>query len=440
MGVRVKIPSIFGRYVEDRRGAFSLIWAISMMGVLLSVGSGYDLAQLTKAKALAQYAADNMALSASIAVDLNNDDRFVQGQSYPYAEIGAGGVDFTGSMTGSVQYDIVDDMDTGNTNLPESDKSRLLARATVGGTYRTAFMGIIPGLTTLDFTATSDVAYSAREGTPASIFFVVDNSGSMDSYDDNHVKKIYSLRASMKDFMDTLSTISVHGDDIFRTALYPYNTNLIYSKKVDPIWDTLSDYKIDQMYAQGGTKSTNALSRARSKFTLENQIHDNENGHDDPLKFLIFMSDGANNGATTQQQCTTEQFWVNGTAEYWWRWKNGYKKYKYNEPTYKPWKWTHVQGTSGHYENQQVCQQVPYSPVNEASLTECTSMKNNGVTIYSIAYDVASHERAMAEAFMKACSSGEADYYKYASNGTDLQAVFDEIGESVVTEVVRIKH
>ena len=426
--------------MDDISGAFSLLWAVSMMAVLLSVGSGYDLAQLTKAQALAQYAADNMALSASIAVDLDNNDRYVPGQSYPYAQIGTGGDDFTGSITGSVQYDIVDDKDTGNTGLPTNDKSRLLARATVSGTYRTAFMGIVPGLSTLAFGATSDVAYSAREGTPASIFFVVDNSGSMQDRDDNNVKKIHSLIASMKDFMDTLGGIALHGDDIFRTALYPYNSNLITNKKVDPIWDVLSDSKINQMAAQGGTKSTNALSRARSKFTLENQIHDNENGHDDPLKFLIFMSDGANNGVTTPQQCTTTRIWVRRTDEYWWKWRNnGSIRYKYYEPNH-PNNWYYVRRVPGHHEDRQVCVDLPQvSPVNDASLVECTSMKNSGVLIYSIAYDVASHERAMAEAFMKACSSGVADYYRYASNGTDLQAVFDEIGESVVTEVVRIK-
>ena len=158
------------------------------------------------------------------------------------------------------------------------------------------------------------------------------------------------------------------------------------------------------------------------------------------------MSDGANNGITTRTVCEYVDVWVPAGSE---RWVLNWNGSLY---TYYSWRWwfryydvTHYPASSGGYETQEVCETEYYSPVDEASLEKCTYMKNNGVQIYSIAYDVSDSsntpydERAMAIDFMKKCSSGEDVYYKYASTGADLQSVFDEIGEAVVKEVIRVK-
>ena len=134
MDMQTISQNLLKRLWQDKSGAFSIMWGVILSGMVLTVGATYDMAQLTKAKALAQYTADNMALQASIAVDTNNEDRYVADQVYTYAEISAGNVDFTDSLTGSVQYDIVDDLDADNANLDEENKSKLLARATVTGT------------------------------------------------------------------------------------------------------------------------------------------------------------------------------------------------------------------------------------------------------------------------------------------------------------------
>ena len=110
MGMQTIFSNLLNKIWHNKSGTFSIMWAIALSGMILTVGATYDMAQLTKAKALAQYTADNMALQASIAVDTNNDDRYVADQIYTYAEISAGNVDFTDSLTGSVQYDIVDDL------------------------------------------------------------------------------------------------------------------------------------------------------------------------------------------------------------------------------------------------------------------------------------------------------------------------------------------
>ena len=201
------------------------------------------------------------------------------------------------------------------------------------------------------------------------------------------------------------------------------------------------------MSASGGTKSTTALERAKNKFGLENAIHDGVHGDDTPLKFLVFMSDGANNGATTREECSMESVWVEASGEYW---IDTYRNWNTRYNSYQNWfdHWVvHHPALPGHYEDQEVCVNIPYSPVNEASLAHCNSMKSNNVVIYSIAYDVRESERELAEDFMKKCSSNtdangdytDIGFYKYASTGVDLQQVFDEIGQSVIKEVIRVK-
>ncbi len=440
------LKKMFRRYRKDTSGNFATIWAVSIGAIVFTVGSAYDVNQISKAKQMAQMAADNMALTASIAVDFGNDDKFVEGQAYSYEYLGGPAKDFTDSMQGVVRYDIIDDADQkrdDDGNLVFDDfgnpvYEKLLARATVSGSYTPAFMGVL-GVNSIDFKASADVAYAKREGKPASIFFVTDNSGSMGSRDNNNVRKISSLKTSMRSFMDTLKGIK-HGDRVFRTALFPYSSNLISGKIVNPKWSTLSNNNINLMSASGGTRSTNALRRAREKFDLENAIHQAANSEDQPLKFLIFMSDGANNGVTTRTVCQDEQVWVPEGPE---RWVLHYYGTDYTYYSYRWWfKYydvTHHPASGGGYETQEVCTEEVYSPVNEASLEQCTYMKNNGVQIYSIAYDVSASERDMAVNFMKTCSSGEDVYYKYASTGADLQEVFEEIGEAVVKEVIRVK-
>ncbi len=418
---------------KDERGNMTFAWGLCITVVLMATGAAFDVTQVVNAKSQAQTLADSMALAASVAVETNNTDRYVDGRWYPINDLGGSGDYLSNSIRGKVEYNVDDDGD---------GKGNLLARATVKGVFEPSFFPFV-GKSTIPYETTSDVAYAQREGTPASIFFVTDTSGSMASKDNNNVKKITSLKTSMKSFMTTLSEINTHGENtIFRTALFPYNTNLLTAKTVDPQWNTLSNTAINNLSAGGGTKSTAALTRAKTKFRNENAIHKQANDVSEPLKFLIFMSDGANSGATTRRECETERVWVEDySREYWWRMVNGRKRTRYSKPRNTA-NWNHVAPVAlgtGHYENKETCERVQYSPENDSSLVQCTAMKNAGVQIYSIAYDISNDQRELAESFMKACSSDPVTHYKYAVNGADLQDVFDEIGESVVKEVIRIK-
>ena len=326
---------------------------------------------------------------------------------------------------------------------------KLIARATIQGSYSTAFMGII-GIDNIHLRAVSDVAYAEEEGVPSSVFFVVDNSGSM--WD-----KMTNLETSMKTFMETMETLDNDGtDDTFRTALYPYTADfpdsvycptgcypyvdddgVIPTHVTHPQWGTLTVGEIMRMIARHGTDSSGALQDAAAAFKGESAAHIAVNGEENPLKFLVFMTDGANNQS---YECTTESVWVeNMTAEYWWKYKNnGTIKYRYQEPN-NPWNWNYVASRSdgtGYFQDQEVCAYDYYFDVR--SLEACDEMKADGVLIYAIAYDVDASQKEHAEDFMQKCSSGD-EFFKSADDASALTAAFDAIGESILQEVIRIK-
>jgi len=434
-------------------GSIAITWAISMMAVIFAVGATYDMAQITKAKQRAQMVADSMALTASIAVDAENGSRYKANKRYSYAELGSPGVDFTKSIVGYVVYDIVDDKDPNNKNKFAPDKSRLLARATVVGTYKPAFMSAF-GYDGLQFTASSDVSYASREGTPATIFFAVDNSGSMGWTDAAGVQKLHGLENSLKGFMDILDTINTTDNDVYRTALWPYSQDydrrspyisdggIITNKVVSPSWGSLSNGEITRMNTEGGTDSSGALSAAATAFTKEAAIHDAKNQEDDPIMFMVFMSDGANN-PKEERVCETIRQWVGGQRAYW---KKG-KKIRYSRPK-NTRKWQYFPATQGHYEDTEQCNWEDTYSSDELSAQACETMKSAGVTIYTIGYHlkagrnsghwVSQDEVDRAQALLANCAS-DADHYILAENANDLNETLAAIGEEIMKEVIRIK-
>lgn len=429
-----------------------MAWGVTGVGVVMCVGAAYDINQVSKAKAIAQMAADNMALTASIAVDMDNDDRYEEGQSYSYRNLGGPEDDFTNSMYGSVEYDVDDDGD---------GESNLLARATVAGTYLPAFVSAL-GIDEIPFSAVSDVAYAQSEGTPASIFFAVDNSGSMGWDDASGENKLSALKTSMTSFMTTLETINDDQNNVFRTALWPYSQDydgdyndisddgIITNKNVSPQWGSLSDSEIEDMQTESGTDSSGSLEAAAAAFALEDAIHQAENDESDPIKFMIFMSDGANNSQTAQE-CTTEQVWVDGSVEYWVYTGKKQDRVYYS---YSSWFDTSSRVTyypaldDGYYEDQETCQDVTTYLSDERSLAACTEMKAADVTVYTIGYYLVAgwnngyyvyqSEVDRAQALLADCATDE-DHYIQASDADDLNTALTAIGQEIIVEVIRVK-
>ncbi len=427
-------------FLVDTAGSMAMVWAVVSGGVIISVGAAYDVSQVSKAKQIAQMAADNMALTASIAVDTGNQDRYDDGQKYSYRHLGGPTDDFTDSMVGVVEYDVDDDGD---------GEGNLLARATVSGTYQTAFAAAL-GVDKIPFSAYSDVAYAQQEGTPASVFFAVDNSGSMGWNDASGANKLSALQTSMTSFMTTLDTINSDSDDVFRTALWPYSQDysgrypyisddgIITNKDVPADWGSISTGEITRMHTQYGTDSSGSLEAAATAFALEDAIHLAKNGEDDPIKFMIFMSDGANN-PETEWVCSTinvDEYWV-----------DTYRGWNTVYTSRRSWfdSWViHYPSSGGPYEVKGSCGWVKTYESDERSLAACVAMKDTGVTVYTIGYylvaggGVSQDEVDRAQALLSGCAT-DAEHYILASDADDLNTALEAISEKVMTEVIRVK-
>lgn len=153
------------------------------------------------------------------------------------------------------------------------------------------------------------------------------------------------------------------------------------------------------------------------------------------------MTDGVNSqGGQYGQVCKDKKVWVPGKAGYI---ELYYQRWTFTYPRWQSWMGRYntrrFPKTNGYYKTKKKCKSelIPGTSTNDLSLKQCSIMKQENVKIYAIAYGVG--KGSTADKFMKKCSSGIVDYYKYAETGADLQSVFDQIGTSIVKEVVRLK-
>ena len=401
-----------------------------------------------------------MALAASIAVDQDNKDRFQEGQNYTYEDVTGVYKNSAKGMLARVEYDLIDEDDPSNAGKADEDKNRLLARATVDGIYVSAFAGIFPKYSVIEYSVSSDVAYSLKGGKPATVFFAVDNSGSMGWLDESGANKLNSLESSMRNFMEVLDGVNTGQNDIFRTALYPYSADyygwyntidddgVIPNRVVSPDWGTLTTGEINSMSTLSGTDSSGALEDAQEALQDEDAKHLAKNGTADPLKYMIFMSDGSNNSST---ECKTEEVWVDGDSEYWvyYSRERNWERKRRGSVYYDYYDWMrygyydYYPGTEGGFEDKEVCTTDYHADTQ--SIASCNSMKDDGVTVYSIGYSliaglngVSQSEVDRAKDLLESCASS-ADHYVLASNASQLNEVFKQIGEEIVEEVVRVK-
>ncbi len=356
---------MFSKFLKHEAGNFSTMFALSLLPIMIGVGVSVDYSSLSKADNAAQGIADAVALAAAVYVNQNGEHPETDAQGYVEGRV------YTAKELG---YDIGDGTATVVVTYDDADGT---AKVTVSGVYKTAFMGLMQ-VDTLDFGATASAVYNDPNATALSVFFALDVSGSMkfddkiDTYTSNDYYEKYStvvgaqarevgLRATTKTFMKSLEDImpaSSGARKILRTAMYPYAGVTMKTMQVDPKWGLISDSEINGLVALdgtnplGGTNSWAPMQDALHSIRKEPGIHKAENGNDDPLKYVVFMTDGVNDN--TSSSC---KMVVVGYT--WW----------------------------GYPIKEEVC---TYSTVyDEQTLKVCQDMKDEGVEIYTIAFSLA---------------------------------------------------
>ena len=299
-----KINQTLTRYADDKRGAFSTMWAIGGAVLIGLMGAAVDFAIYYNTEGRAQTVSDTVALAAAIYVRDNgeiptNRDQGLLGD-YTSGELGYEFRDWVIDGSDGVSISVV--YDTANSQVTVNTE----------GSTQPFFMQFFD-INHLDFGAQSVAKFLETEPLdPASIVLVMDNSGSM-HFDDQPLKngvapsqaevRMDGLKTSANAFMTQLDSMigpQIESPDVprvLRTGMITFDTAPRTDAPMD--WGVVSEGIINNMQPRGGTDSSLPLDRAAdwltgTRNTDEPQVHEDENPGADPLKYLILMTDGRN--------------------------------------------------------------------------------------------------------------------------------------------------
>ena len=385
-----KFGSLIKRFRTETEGTIAVIWAFSAMAVVVAAGSAYDFSKVMAARQKSQSVADMVALTAAVYIrdhdgerPTNSNDGFVNNTRYDLVDLNIAldpynsqNKDDRGKRTDEPYLKVLYD-----TPAPGELTVQVI------GVSSPSFMQIV-GVDKVDFSAKSTVKYQVDKTDPASIFLVLDNSGSMGNKDGDNLTRMDELEASVRDFMDELQevvdeNITENGSDadrILRTAMIPYYTRVDYNLDVPPKWGVLTDSQINAMYAGGGTNSYPGMKLARQWMENEQGIHTTESAADSMLPYVILMTDGVNNR----------------------------------------------------------------SSYDASTLVECERMKSDGVKVFTVGYALTTNGAASGTTqqralnMLKSCASGDDNFF-HAESAAALKSIFEGIGQDIVEDQIRIQ-
>jgi Flp pilus assembly pilin Flp len=458
MSVFTNMKRTVRRFKKDESGSFVTVWGVGLLLTLTAIGTGVDLVGVSRVKGTAQSAADQVALAAAVFYSQHERMPESRDEGYMHETIYYGsesGFSFPASVKGG---------DEGVEILVNYDRSEGHVTVDVSGETETALMGIF-GIDTLPFRSVARARFKETEiKNPASITMVLDNSGSM-GWDDTPaectsssvwscsspsqaMRRIDGLTDSVTNFMGVLNNFSgsqaVSGKRVLRTGMIPYDDAIINNREVRMKWGTVSQTAINRMAPSGSTNSAPPIARAWEWLQAENQVHENETGNSDPLRYMIFMTDGQNSDAPQWIQESGTNYWRGIDCS-----RGRYCYYTYKNSTSRP----NIRGTYGWTEGKSERRS------DAASKNTCQAMKDQGVRVFTIGYalepgtymtnypaswgagnrvrTISQATTNSAYALLSDCASSGQDFVPAEDTDT-LEEAFELIGQTIVEDVVRL--
>ena len=468
-----------------------MLTALVMTALLLGVGGAVDIAKLQSDKQYAQDYADSVGLSSAIFVSQNHRtprnmaEGFMHGEAVSIDKAKDKG--HKGSpMAVTVNYDLKVDEDV---------------YVEVSGKTNTMIMHMF-GFGNVDFTATSTTKFRSNVIRPNSVALVLDNSGSMwfdDRPADCGKKDIFckttpfirpanakvrmdALKSAAKSFLAKMTDMNARYEKQYptkaravRTAMLAYNEQNIPTMEKPFHWGVIEDADINSMTPFGGTNSFPSMGKVLDWMKNEDAIHMVEN-QEKPIKYVIWLTDGMNTAG--------QEVWTPEEGTNYWRtqvevcnWNGCRLRYVYEEGRLFDSDGNEIDDFDGNgvdgEDNSGGIEIESFPPNNEQSwqegrlsyssdhdtLEECVALKQNGVEIYAIGfalragvyytndwqylsgatetYKIPRHVKNNALHLMTQCATS-ADHVMMASNGEQLNRVFDRIGNKLAEESIRI--
>lgn len=448
---------LWTRFKKDTQGNLTVVWALGLTVSLMALGAGIDVASSSRVSTTAQSAADQVALQA--AVFYSNNERLPQNSDEGYMH----GVTYKGDEAGfSFPYSV----HGGNENVKivaTYDEHIGEVTVKVSGKVETAFMSMFnKKFETIDFSSEATAKFKNLQiKNPASIALVLDNSGSM-SWDDTPAncnsfsncsspsgaaRRIDGLKDSVEDFMAIIDNVvgpqAVTGKRVLRTGMIPYDDSIINNRTVDMEWGIISNSDIDAMSPSGSTNSAPPIAQAWEWLADENDIHEMETNEDNPLRYMIFMTDGQNSGTNQWFPKHGTGLWLGRKCNSWRCWYG-----LYSSDT-RP-------GIINGYGNWEEGEYI--IPADRDSKNSCAAMKAQGVRVFTIGFalepgtymtnygpgyvqtqTIDQNTTTAAYAMLADCASS-ADDFVAANDVESLEEAFHVIGETIIEEVVRLSY
>ena len=261
------------RLIRDKSGNVAIIFSMTLVPIMFSIGISVDYSKISRIQSRLQETADTAAFHA-IKGHVDGD--------YDEDEI----IEVARQMVTS-NYDIhpsdVDiqlnvQSDTLNVQL-ETDYSPAFLKA-----FHFDEVAII---------AKSEVVYDVGKK-PVSIFLVLDRSGSMGWTNNDGGSKMDSLQVAVNNMINELKSSDPEKKYI-RMGAVAYSSSMWTPQSIKWDLDYANEY-VQDMYANGGTDSSDAVTKAYNKLKKPAELSEHFNRNSSiPDLVMIFMTDGDNN-------------------------------------------------------------------------------------------------------------------------------------------------
>jgi len=187
---------LIGRWTGDQRGSYAVIFAISLVPILIAIGAAVDLSQAFIVKQRLTRALDAAGLAVGGVTGQSTAELRTMAQNFFNANYPAAKIGVPAALTVT----------------PNGNNITLGVTATMP----TAVMGII-GINSLSIGTTSQIT---RMGKKLEVALVLDTTGSMGSS-----SKMTTMRTAAKDLIDKVSAAAVNPGDV-KIAIVPFTVNV----------------------------------------------------------------------------------------------------------------------------------------------------------------------------------------------------------------------
>ncbi|MDO8422442.1 MAG: pilus assembly protein [Parvibaculum sp.] len=191
-----RLGALVGRWTNDQRGSYAVIFAISLVPILIAIGAAVDLSQAFIVKQRLTRALDAAGLAVGGVTGQSNAELRTMAQNFFNANYPAAKIGVPAALTVT----------------PDGNNITLGVTATMP----TAVMGIV-GINTLNIGTTSTIT---RMGKKLEVALVLDTTGSMGSS-----SKLTTMQTAAKDLIDKVSAAAVNPGDV-KIAIVPFTVDV----------------------------------------------------------------------------------------------------------------------------------------------------------------------------------------------------------------------